>query len=172
MPGGGKPIAECSSQEIRALLIAGTVIAGIIGIGSFWSRQPGWFLWPVRVICVIWLATLWHRATWELRSRRQAAKPAGLAHDTSTLMNSQVITHDPFERLIVSLRADGLAGDADRLHSLIHEVAWTTGSELVGELGKEIRKIHREQANKFSSCTRGRMDEAMRWVTRVWPDFL
>jgi hypothetical protein len=79
--------------------------------------------------------------------------------------------YEPFERLIVSLRADGPAEDADRLHTLIHEVAWTTGSELVGELGKEIHKIKREHANRFSSCTRDRMDEAMRRVKRVWPDF-
>ena len=79
--------------------------------------------------------------------------------------------YEPLERLIVSLRADGLAEDADRLHSLIHEVAWTTGSELVGELGKEIRQLQREHGDKFSSSTRDRMDEAMRMVARVWPDF-
>jgi hypothetical protein len=71
MPGGGKPISECSIYEIRALLIAGSVIASAIGIGSFWSSQPGWFLWPARVFCAVWLAELWSRDLRELRRRRQ-----------------------------------------------------------------------------------------------------
>lgn len=50
MPGGGKPIPECTNDEIRAHLIAGTIIARVIGIGSFWStHQPDWFLWPLRL---------------------------------------------------------------------------------------------------------------------------
>ena len=44
----------------------------------------------------------------------------------------------------MSLRDDGLAKDAERLHFLIHKVAWTTGSELLGELGQEITKLHRD----------------------------
>ncbi|HOX55888.1 MAG TPA: hypothetical protein P5205_03590 [Candidatus Paceibacterota bacterium] len=86
-------------------------------------------------------------------------------------MSAPVISYEPFERLIVSLRADGLARDAERLHYLIHKVAWTTGSELLGELGQEITKLRREHAGKFSSSTLDQMEEALHMVARVWPDF-
>ena len=86
-------------------------------------------------------------------------------------MSAPVISYEPFERFIGSLRADGLAKDADRLHYLIHKVAWTTGSELVGELGQEISKLRREHGDKFSSSTRDQMEEALQVVARVWPDF-
>jgi hypothetical protein len=71
MFGGRKTIPECTNKEIRAFLVSGTVIAGTIGVGSFWSRQPGWFLWPLRCFCVVWLATLWRQALRELRTRRR-----------------------------------------------------------------------------------------------------
>jgi len=71
MPGGGKPIQECTSAEIRALLVAGSLIAAFIGIGSFWSQQPDWFLWPFRLACFSWLVVLWYQARRELRKRQQ-----------------------------------------------------------------------------------------------------
>ena len=86
-------------------------------------------------------------------------------------MSAPVISYEPFERFIVSLRDDGLVKDAERLHFLIHTVAWTTGSELLGELGQEITKLHREHGDKFSSSTRDQMEEALQMVARVWPDF-
>jgi len=43
--------------------------------------------------------------------------------------------------LIEDLRASGHKADADELHVLMHEMAWTTGSELLGELGLMLRKI-------------------------------
>jgi len=53
----------------------------------------------------------------------------------------------------------------------IHKVAWTTGPELMGELGQEIRKLRREHGDRFSANTRNLMDEALQMVERVWPDF-
>ena len=58
MPGGGKSLPECSDSEIRAFLIAGTVIAGFIVVVPF-LYQHAWFVWPVRLFCVIWLVGLW-----------------------------------------------------------------------------------------------------------------
>ena len=71
MFGGGKPIRECTDAEIRAFVIAGTVLATAVGVGSFWSQQPGWFLWPLRCLCGVWLATLWYQALRELYIRRR-----------------------------------------------------------------------------------------------------
>ena len=53
---------------------------------------------------------------------------------SSTPANS----YAPFDELIASLRMDGLGPEADRLHELIYKVAWTTGSELLGEVGGEL----------------------------------
>ena len=86
-------------------------------------------------------------------------------------MDSDTISYDCFDELIASLRRDGLSAEADRLHVLLHEVAWTTGSELLGELGQELKKIEECGSAKPSSDTREKIAECFRMVFRVWPDF-
>jgi hypothetical protein len=86
-------------------------------------------------------------------------------------MSGRVIFYVPFDELVASLRADGLGGDADRLHFMIHKVAWTTGSEMIGELGKAMKDVATEHGGSFSDSTRARMDTAFEMVLRVWPDF-
>lgn len=88
-----------------------------------------------------------------------------------TDMSGPVISYVPFDELIASLRADGLGGDADRLHFMIYKVAWTTGSELIGELGQAMKDVAREHGDSFSDTTRSRMETALEMVRRVWPDF-
>jgi len=51
--------------------------------------------------------------------------------------------HTEFDELISMLRAEGHVQVAQRLHYLLHEIAWTTGSELMGELGLAIVKFQR-----------------------------
>ena len=71
-----KTIPECTNAEIYALLIAGSIISTIIGVGSFWSSQPNWFLWPIRLLTLVWLTSVWYEAVRELRRRRhQPATP-------------------------------------------------------------------------------------------------
>jgi hypothetical protein len=86
-------------------------------------------------------------------------------------MSGPVISYVPFDELIASLRADALAGDADRLHFMLHKVAWTTGSELIGELGQAMKDVAREHGGSFSDSTRARMETAFEMVLTVWPDF-
>jgi hypothetical protein len=81
------------------------------------------------------------------------------------------VSYDPFERLIASLRNDGFVKEADHIHFLIHEVAWTTGSELIGELGQAIKKIKKHRLNALSSASKMNIRESMGMVKRVWPDF-
>jgi hypothetical protein len=81
------------------------------------------------------------------------------------------ISYDPFERLIVSLRNDGLLKEADQLYFMIHKVAWTSGSELIGELGQSIKKIKKENANRLSADSIKNIKESMKMVKRVWPGF-
>ncbi len=69
--GPHKSIPECTNAEIRALLVAGTLIAATIVGVTFWSHQPDLFNWPLRIFCVVWLAHLWYQALRELRKRRR-----------------------------------------------------------------------------------------------------
>ena len=73
MPGSGrrKTLAECTVAEIRALVVACTLIAVPLLVVSFLSRKPVWFLWPWRGICLVLLATLWYQAIRELRGRKK-----------------------------------------------------------------------------------------------------
>ncbi len=43
------------------------------------------------------------------------------------------------------LKSSGFASDADRLHELIHKMAWTTSSELLGELGMALTNIRKNR---------------------------
>ena len=86
-------------------------------------------------------------------------------------MDSDSISYDCFEELIVSLRADGLSDKARMLYTLLHDVAWTTGSELIGELGSEIKRIEKDSSLQMSVVTRNKIDECFQIIRRVWPDF-
>jgi uncharacterized membrane protein YfcA len=76
MPGGpGKSIPECSDVEIRTFLIAGTIIAGFIGVWTFYGKQPEWLRWLERLFCIVWLACVWFQALREFRRRRRDEAP-------------------------------------------------------------------------------------------------
>ena len=82
-----------------------------------------------------------------------------------------VISYVPFDELIVSLRHDGLIEEADALHELIYSIAWTTGSELIGELGQKMKEIERKDAGQMSRATKKKVEAAFEMVRRVWPKF-
>jgi hypothetical protein len=86
-------------------------------------------------------------------------------------MASKAISYVCFDELIVLLRDDGLFSDADRLYLLLHEVAWTTGSELVGELGQALSKIEKKESPSRSVNSAQKIEECFKMVGRVWPDF-
>ncbi len=77
--------------------------------------------------------------------------------------------YDCFEQLIVSLRAEGHADVAARLDCLLHKVAWTTGSELLGELGLEILGFQNSQPTVTKEL-RQLLGSCLEIVRRVWPD--
>ena len=49
--------------------------------------------------------------------------------------------YESIDQLIVELNACGYAQEADRLHGLLHETSWTTGSELLGELARVLQSM-------------------------------
>jgi hypothetical protein len=74
-----------------------------------------------------------------------------------------------FDELISRLRAEGHVQVAQRLLSLLHETAWTTGSELMGELGLEIvnfQRNHKLVSPELQELTR----RCMTAVIQVWPN--
>jgi hypothetical protein len=79
------------------------------------------------------------------------------------------IAHDDFEELILLLRSEGHGEAAQRLHALLHEVAWTTGSEMTGELGVEILKFQRGNPS-MSPALQELLRRCMGAVKQVWPD--
>ena len=60
------------------------------------------------------------------------------------------------DHLISLLQSAGLKADADKLHSLLHECAWTTGSELIEELGGILGEMYgsypHEIRKKLNDC--------------------
>lgn len=44
-----------------------------------------------------------------------------------------------------SLRKSGFVAEAERLHTLVHEMVWTTSNELYGELKLALQKIRKER---------------------------
>jgi hypothetical protein len=86
-------------------------------------------------------------------------------------MASDTVSYECFDELIASLRREGFPDEADRLHLLLHEVVWTTGSELLGEPGQAINKIEQVGSLKRSASTVEKIEECFRMIFRVWPDF-
>lgn len=86
-------------------------------------------------------------------------------------MASESISYECFDELTASLRYDGLPAEADRLYVLLHEVAWTTGSELIGELGQALKKIEIDGLRSISASSAQKIEECFKMVCRVWPDF-
>jgi hypothetical protein len=74
-----------------------------------------------------------------------------------------------FDTLIAQLRAEGHLETALRLHTLLHETAWTTGSELIGELGLVILGFERTVSEPLSPELREALRICMYEVRKVWP---
>ena len=75
---------------------------------------------------------------------------------------------DCFEKLIRQLRTDGHEEAAHAIDTILHHTAWTTGTELLGELGLAIRSFDR-QAPRVSPALRRELKACMRVVRRAWP---
>jgi len=60
----------------------------------------------------------------------------------------RLATSEGFPGVIDAVRdklgSHGFSGEANRLHKLVHEMAWTTSNELYGELRLALNKIRKE----------------------------
>lgn len=57
--GKHKPIEQTTAKDIWFSLVFGSLIGGGILVGSFFSKQPEWFLWVVRGFSAVWLIAWW-----------------------------------------------------------------------------------------------------------------
>jgi hypothetical protein len=73
-----------------------------------------------------------------------------------------------FDELVSTLQSEGHDEVAQKLHTLLHETAWTTGSELMGELGREILAFRRNTPH-MSPKLQKLVRDCLQEVERVWP---
>ena len=73
--------------------------------------------------------------------------------------------YDCFRELIQELRREHFDEVAGRVDSILNHVAWTTSSELVGELGAAIRDFERAQP-VVSPSLRSALEQCARIVVR------
>jgi len=64
----------------------------------------------------------------------------------------------------------GLSDAAERLSNLLHGVAWTTSSELIGELGQALLAIRRLHSSDLPPDVAEHLDAAIASAREVWPD--
>jgi hypothetical protein len=72
------------------------------------------------------------------------------------------------DHLSDKLRSRGLIAEADRLHKLVHQMAWTTSTELYGELRlalSDTKKQHKLPAELAAEVRRliKSIDQICRW---------
>ncbi len=72
--------------------------------------------------------------------------------------------------LVKRLSTEGLADHAAKLHTLIHDVAWTSGSELLGELGLELKRIQELHEPHLPSDLVEAISRSRAFVREYWPD--
>jgi uncharacterized MAPEG superfamily protein len=72
--------------------------------------------------------------------------------------------------LEAQFREHGMASAADRLAALLHGMAWTTSSELIGELGSAFLAIRAEYHGLLSAEILKELDAAIASARKVWPD--
>ena len=87
----------------------------------------------------------------------------------ASMKTASEIDYQAFEDLILKLRQSRYETTADKLDSLLHLEAWTSSSELVGELGLEIVAFDRSASNVPAEVQNG-LKRCLAIVRKVWPD--
>lgn len=75
-----------------------------------------------------------------------------------------------FAVLIESMKEDDLASEANQLDALLRHVAWTTGSEFLGEFGLKMKTLKSAQWNRMSDKTRESFANVAVAILKVWPE--
>jgi hypothetical protein len=74
-----------------------------------------------------------------------------------------------FAALVESLRRDGATDEARQMDELLRHVAWTTGSEFLGEFGLAMKALKAAHWNRMSDNTKSCFRDAAAAVRKAWP---
>ena len=78
-------------------------------------------------------------------------------------------SQSPFAALIESLQGDGSTDEARQLDVLLRQVAWTTGSEFLGEFGRAMKALKATHWHRMSDKTKACFRDAAAAVRKAWP---
>ena len=78
-------------------------------------------------------------------------------------------TENKFSALVESLTKDGLTTESAKLDFLINKVAWTTGSEFLGEFGQKMKEVKATCWESMQDQTKTAFSDAAKDVLKVWP---
>ena len=70
--------------------------------------------------------------------------------------------------LVQRLKSSSAWEEADQLRVILHESAWTTSSEWLGEIKLLLVKVHRTHQNTLSSTVLKEIDEFISFVDEAW----
>ena len=66
------------------------------------------------------------------------------------------------------LRESGASDAADELHNILHESAWTTSSELLGEIKLTLVAVRRERKGELSAVILKDIDAFIAFIDKSW----
>lgn len=81
----------------------------------------------------------------------------------------QTVSSASFHALASALKESGFTAHGLRIESVLNG-AWTTSSELIGELGQAVVAVRRE-CKPLSPAHKALVKECLRQVRMVWPGF-
>ncbi len=77
---------------------------------------------------------------------------------------------EALSQAIDRLRAAGFEEDARNLRDVAFETAWTSSSEMIGEIGLAILRVQQRARGKLPKAVARGLDRCMDHVREVWPD--
>ncbi len=90
------------------------------------------------------------------------------AHGHGVELPAEEPPHDePFEELIRLLKAEGHDQAAADFDFMVHRMAWTTGSEFLGEMGLKLR-AYRKTRPRMSPVLKAHLKTCFRRCGLLW----
>jgi hypothetical protein len=77
---------------------------------------------------------------------------------------------DELDAVIDKLMNSGFPAEASELRSMTHETAWTSSSEMLGEIGLWILGIQRSLAGELPAEVKKGLARCLKFVRKTWPD--
>lgn len=77
---------------------------------------------------------------------------------------------DELDAVIDRLMTSGFPAEASELRSMTHETAWTSSSEMLGEIGLWILGIQRSLAGELPAEVKKGLARCLKFVRKTWPD--